>query len=92
MLSACVAAATFLFWPSVSHRLRLTAADEWLFWTDTLGLAVFAANGAHTGALIQARAQRTRDASPCSTPGTPQDDATLRRRLGSTLRDVPSVA
>jgi len=47
LLSVAVGAASFVFWPPLSRRWRLTSADEWLFWTDTLGLAVFAANGAY---------------------------------------------
>lgn len=50
-LAVCVlgAASTFFAWPRLSHRFRLTATDEWLFWTDTIGLAVFASNGAYAG-------------------------------------------
>ena len=49
LLCICVSTATFFAWPLCRRRLRLTTDDEWLFWTDTLGLGVFAANGAHTG-------------------------------------------
>ena len=37
----------FLVWAPARLKLRISADDEWLFWTDTLGLGVFAASGAH---------------------------------------------
>ena len=49
LLCVCVSIITFFLWPRASRRLRLTVDDEWLFWTDTLGLGVFAANGAYAG-------------------------------------------
>jgi len=49
LLVVTVSLATFFVWPSASRRFRLTPSDEWLFWTDTLGLGVFAANGAYSG-------------------------------------------
>ena len=52
LLCVLVGAATFFLWPIASRRLGLTSADEWLFWTDTLGLAVFAANGAYAGSTV----------------------------------------
>jgi uncharacterized membrane protein YeiH len=49
LLVIVVATLTFYCWPAVSQRLHLTDKDEWLFWTDTLGLGVFAARGAIVG-------------------------------------------
>ncbi|EOD31772.1 hypothetical protein EMIHUDRAFT_231400 [Emiliania huxleyi CCMP1516] len=53
----CVGTSTlaFFLWPSLSRRLKLTTADEWLFWTDTVGLGVFAANGALAAAVLTPR-------------------------------------
>ena len=51
-LCVIIGAVTFLMWPFASRRLQLTSSDEWLFWTDTLGLAVFAANGAYVGSTV----------------------------------------
>merc|ERR1719277_2929638 len=53
LLCVIVSGITFIAWPPISRRLRFTSADEWLFWTDTLGLAVFASTGAYTGCSIQ---------------------------------------
>lgn len=53
LLCVIVSGITFVAWPSISRRLRLTGADEWLFWTDTLGLAVFASTGAYTGCSVK---------------------------------------
>jgi uncharacterized membrane protein YeiH len=48
-LTMGVAALTFFFWgPLTRSRLRVTSDDEWLFWIDSLGLGVFAVNGANT--------------------------------------------
>lgn len=41
--------------PGRARRLKLTTADEWLFWTDTVGLGVFAANGALAAAVLTPR-------------------------------------
>jgi len=43
------AAVTFFAWSPLSHHFKLSESDEWLFWTDTVGLGVFAASGAHVG-------------------------------------------
>lgn len=53
VLVVAVAALTFFLWPKLSHRFVLTTKDEWLFWTDTIGLAVFAASGACTGEAVR---------------------------------------
>jgi len=50
LLCVVVSCLTFFLWPRFSHRLQLTTSDEWLFWTDTLGLAVFASLGAQVAA------------------------------------------
>jgi len=42
-------ASTFFLWSPLSHLFKLTESDEWLFWTDTVGLGVFTASGAHVG-------------------------------------------
>lgn len=52
-LCVIVSATTFFVWPPLSHRFRLTSGDEWLFWTDTLGLGVFAATGAYSGFSLE---------------------------------------
>lgn len=52
-LCVAVASSAFFLWPRLSQLLRLTINDEWLFWTDTLGLAVFAGLGAHTAASVE---------------------------------------
>jgi len=51
MLVLLVGAVTFFVWPPVSMRWNLTPSGEVLFWMDTVGLGVFAATGARTGAL-----------------------------------------
>ena len=44
-----VAAATFFAWgPLTRSRFHVSSDDEWLFWIDSLGLGVFAVNGANT--------------------------------------------
>lgn len=53
LLCVLVAAAAFFLWPHLSHALRLDTNDEWLFWTDTVGLAAFAALGAHSATQVQ---------------------------------------
>ena len=53
-LCVVVAAFTFFAWPRVSSAWRLTSTDEWVFWTDTLGLGVFASSGARTAATLTA--------------------------------------
>eukprot|EP00747_Dinoflagellata_sp_TGD_P219926 gnl/TRDRNA2_/TRDRNA2_91954_c0_seq1.p1 gnl/TRDRNA2_/TRDRNA2_91954_c0~~gnl/TRDRNA2_/TRDRNA2_91954_c0_seq1.p1 ORF type:complete len:379 (+),score=32.05 gnl/TRDRNA2_/TRDRNA2_91954_c0_seq1:65-1201(+) len=55
ILCIAVASMTFFLWPRLSNRFHLTATDEWLFWTDTLGLGVFAAAGAHSGSCLEPR-------------------------------------
>jgi len=47
----CIATSTLTFfcWPYVSRRFRLSVDDEWVFWTDAVGVGVFGAAGAHTG-------------------------------------------
>lgn len=52
LLCAVVGCLTFFAWPRLSTRLNLSSTDEWLFWTDTLGLAVFAGNGAYIAATL----------------------------------------
>lgn len=49
-LCIVVATMTFFFWPRLSSRWRLTSTGEFLFWTDTIGLAVFAAAGSNLAA------------------------------------------
>ena len=49
LLCVCLSATTFWLWPLCERQLRLSTDDDWLFWTDTLGLGVFAANGAYIG-------------------------------------------
>ena len=51
-LCAIVGCITFFVWPRLSTLLNLSTSDEWLFWTDTLGLAVFAGNGAYIAATL----------------------------------------
>lgn len=48
-----VSVATFFAWPRLSMRYQLTSRGEWLFWTDALGLGVFAAVGAHKAARLR---------------------------------------
>lgn len=55
LLSVLVAMAAFFLWPRLSHLLHLSTSDEWLFWTDTLGLGVFAALGAQAAAVVEPR-------------------------------------
>eukprot|EP00450_Noctiluca_scintillans_P002635 CAMPEP_0194490060 /NCGR_PEP_ID=MMETSP0253-20130528/9409_1 /TAXON_ID=2966 /ORGANISM="Noctiluca scintillans" /LENGTH=320 /DNA_ID=CAMNT_0039330643 /DNA_START=40 /DNA_END=999 /DNA_ORIENTATION=+ len=55
VLSIIVAGSTFFLWPRLSRKFQLTSADEWLFYTDTLGLAVFAANGAYIANSLDVR-------------------------------------
>lgn len=50
ILVIVVGAMTFLCWPWISKRFQLTSSGEWLFWTDTIGLGVFAASGAAVSA------------------------------------------
>jgi len=52
VLCVVVSALTFALWPQLSRSLRLTSTDEWVFWTDTLGLAVFASTGAFSGSTL----------------------------------------
>lgn len=40
---------TFLAWAPLKHYFKVSSDDEWVFWTDTIGLGVFAASGAHKG-------------------------------------------
>eukprot|EP01062_Namystynia_karyoxenos_P069456 TRINITY_DN64951_c0_g1_i1.p1 TRINITY_DN64951_c0_g1~~TRINITY_DN64951_c0_g1_i1.p1 ORF type:complete len:446 (+),score=126.80 TRINITY_DN64951_c0_g1_i1:83-1339(+) len=40
---------TFFLWPKLARWYGWSANDEWLFWTDALGVGVFAAAGADTG-------------------------------------------
>lgn len=47
-LCAVTSTITFFSWPYLSKRFKLGADDEWLFWTDAIGVGVFAATGAHT--------------------------------------------
>eukprot|EP01065_Artemidia_motanka_P047375 TRINITY_DN7418_c0_g1_i1.p1 TRINITY_DN7418_c0_g1~~TRINITY_DN7418_c0_g1_i1.p1 ORF type:complete len:403 (+),score=90.70 TRINITY_DN7418_c0_g1_i1:182-1390(+) len=48
LCGAC-SVATFFLWPKLEGLLGWSVEDEWLFWTDALGVGVFAAAGAHTG-------------------------------------------
>lgn len=48
VLCVTVSVVAFIAWPTCSKSFRLTLEDEWLFWTDTLGVGAFAALGAHT--------------------------------------------
>ena len=48
ILVMVVGALTFFAWmPLTRSWLRVTSNDEWLFWVDSLGLGVFAVNGAN---------------------------------------------
>mmetsp|Transcript_125313 Transcript_125313/g.313080 ORF Transcript_125313/g.313080 Transcript_125313/m.313080 type:complete len:176 (-) Transcript_125313:394-921(-) len=47
LLCIGVSSAMFFLWPRLSKVFRLSADDEWVFWTDTFGLGAFAALGAH---------------------------------------------
>lgn len=53
LLCVLCSAAAFFLWPRLSRALRLRTSDEWLFWTDTVGLGAFAALGAHKAAAIE---------------------------------------
>jgi uncharacterized membrane protein YeiH len=46
LLVTSVGTATFFLWPPLSMKFKLTSSGEWLFWTDAIGLGVFAAAGA----------------------------------------------
>mmetsp|Transcript_31502 Transcript_31502/g.91094 ORF Transcript_31502/g.91094 Transcript_31502/m.91094 type:complete len:323 (-) Transcript_31502:14-982(-) len=52
LLCVVVSTIAFFAWPRLSHALRLSTDDEWLFWTDTVGLGVFAALGAQTAVTM----------------------------------------
>jgi len=41
----------FYGWPLLVRKFRFSTEDEWLFWTDAIGVGVFAATGARTGQL-----------------------------------------
>ena len=49
ILCGCCGLVTFFAWSPLSHYFNISERDEWLFWTDTIGLGVFAASGAHMG-------------------------------------------
>lgn len=53
----CVAVSMFAFfaWPRLATALKLSVDDEWLFWTDSVGLGVFAALGAQTAVFMPMR-------------------------------------
>mmetsp|Transcript_3198 Transcript_3198/g.7668 ORF Transcript_3198/g.7668 Transcript_3198/m.7668 type:complete len:338 (+) Transcript_3198:97-1110(+) len=48
LLCVAVSSSAFFLWPRLSNVLKLHTDDEWLFWTDSIGLGVFAALGAQT--------------------------------------------
>lgn len=52
ILCVAVAGTGFFLWTPLSDRFGLSTEDEWVFWTDTLGLGVFAALGAKTAAVL----------------------------------------
>jgi len=54
LLVTVVSSLTFFCWPCLSRRFHLTSSGECLFWTDALGLGVFAASGASAAAAHQA--------------------------------------
>lgn len=54
LLSSVVCVATFFGWPRLARRFRWTTDGEFIFWTDTVGLGIFAANGALIGATFPA--------------------------------------
>eukprot|EP00930_Biecheleria_cincta_P057448 TRINITY_DN43380_c0_g1_i1.p1 TRINITY_DN43380_c0_g1~~TRINITY_DN43380_c0_g1_i1.p1 ORF type:complete len:309 (-),score=24.20 TRINITY_DN43380_c0_g1_i1:15-941(-) len=51
-LVVLVATLTFFLWPPASTKWSLTSTGEIIFWTDTLGLAAFAASGAYASATL----------------------------------------
>lgn len=53
LLVVAVSSASFFLWPPLSRKWKLTTTGEWIFWTDALGLGVFAASGAQTAAAFQ---------------------------------------
>ena len=52
LLCFVVCVATFFLWPLLARHFRWSTDGDVLFWTDTIGLAVFAANGALVGATF----------------------------------------
>ena len=46
-LCVATAAVTFFAWPTLRRRYGWSTEGEWLFWTDALGVGVFAAAGAN---------------------------------------------
>mmetsp|Transcript_88473 Transcript_88473/g.184889 ORF Transcript_88473/g.184889 Transcript_88473/m.184889 type:complete len:287 (-) Transcript_88473:86-946(-) len=52
LLCVVVSLVAFFAWPQLSKAFKLSLNDDWLFWTDTLGLGVFAALGAQTAASM----------------------------------------
>ena len=82
-LAPMVSGLAFFCWPAVARRLRLTTEDEWLFWTDTVGLGAFAANGAYVGSSVSPRSPHVGGAALCgmftATFGGLTRDVLLRR-------------
>jgi uncharacterized membrane protein YeiH len=57
LLCVLVSLVAFILWPRLALSFRsVTTEAEILFWTDTVGLAVFAANGGLVGATLLATA------------------------------------
>ena len=61
LLCVAVCVATFFAWPPLARRRGLSVEGELLFWTDTVGLGVFAANGALVGDDMHPAASCGRD-------------------------------
>lgn len=69
VLVITVALLAFFLWKPASRRWGLTLEDEWLFWTDTVGLAVFAATGARTGNSVVSADGTTINFGACAACG-----------------------
>lgn len=55
VLCVIVAVVAFFLWPRLSYAFGLDGSDEWLFWTDTVGLGAFATLGAYSAMLVEPR-------------------------------------